>query len=428
MKILQVVHNFIDTNLAGSELYTYYLCRELKKKHAVAVFYYKKNESNQFDLERGHVNDIQTYVARVPTTDLYKWSFLQYRNSAVDDLFMKVLSEFRPDVVHLQHLLYASMNFPTILHRLGIPMVQTLHDYYLICPCFKLLDYRLRICEEVRPIRCFVSILSILHSFGRKHLVRKIVTDFHYCANLFQHTAWKRKRFIKRNVFRHVDLFISPSEFLREKFIEYGLRPERIIYSGNGMNYELTEKYHRGKRNEIEPMTFGYIGGHQVEKGVPLLIDAFNGIKNARLFIYGSGKETEYKKMIKSSNIFLKGRVEDHKKAEAFGQLDFLVVPSIWYENAPLTIHEAFMFKVPVLTSNIGGMAEAVKDGINGLHFRVADPGDLRRKMEYCISHPEEVARMGQNTPRVKSIEENATEIEKIYSRLIPFRRLETRI
>jgi glycosyltransferase involved in cell wall biosynthesis len=215
---------------------------------------------------------------------------------------------------------------------------------------------------------------------------------------------------------------------LREKFIEYGLRPERIIYSGNGMNYGITEKYHRGKRNGTEPMTFGYIGGHQVEKGVPLLIEAFNGIKNARLFIYGSGKETEYKKMIKSSNIFLKGRVEDHKKAEAFGQLDFLVVPSIWYENAPLTIYEAFMFKVPVLTSNIGGMAEAVKDGINGLHFRVADAGDLRRKMEYCIAHPEEVARMGQNTPRVKSIDENATEIEKIYSRLVSFRRQETTI
>jgi glycosyltransferase involved in cell wall biosynthesis len=169
-------------------------------------------------------------------------------------------------------------------------------------------------------------------------------------------------------------------------------------------------------------MTFGYMGGHQVEKGVPLLIEAFNRIQNGRLFIYGSGREKEYTSLITNPNIHLKGRVEDDQKARAFALLDVLIVPSIWYENSPLTIHESFMFKVPVLTANIGGMAELVKDGIDGLHFRVADVNDLHRKIVYCTEHPEEVARMGQNTPRIKSIEENATEMEEIYRRLMSSR------
>lgn len=418
--------------MAGSELYTYYLCKELEKKHDVAVFYYKINDEDRYDLERGSVNEVKTYAIRVPPTNLYELSLLQYRNSSVDDIFVKVLSEFQPDIVHLQHLLYASMNFPAILQALGIPVVQTLHDYYLICPCVNLMDYQLRICDKVRPIHCFVSILSnvlngfrpsAVRSYSKKDLVRKIAKNYRYYARLFQHTVWERKRFVKRYVFRNVDLFISPSECLRERFIGYGLCPGKIIHSDNGLNYDVVETcQHRERKNE-EPMTFGYMGGHQVEKGVPLLISAFNGINNARLFIYGRGKEAEYRKMIKNSNIFLKGWVEDRQKAEAFGQLDVLIVPSLCYENSPLTIHEAFMFKIPVLTSNIGGMAELVQDGINGLHFRVGDVVDLRRKISYCIENREEVARMAQNAPRVKSIQENAAEIEEIYDRLISSRR-----
>jgi glycosyltransferase involved in cell wall biosynthesis len=205
---------------------------------------------------------------------------------------------------------------------------------------------------------------------------------------------------------------------LKNKFIEFGIPAEKIIYSDNGMHIDLVKNDKYEGKEKKNMMTFGYIGGHQIEKGVPLLINAFNSIKNANLFIYGSGKETEYRQMITNQNIYLKGRIEDNEKPQVFNHMDVLIVPSIWYENSPLTIHEAFIFKVPVLTSNIGGMAELVKDNVNGLHFQVGDIDDLCRKINYCIEHPEEVEQMARNTPAVKSISDNAEELEKMYYQL----------
>jgi glycosyltransferase involved in cell wall biosynthesis len=400
------------------------------KRHEVAVFYYKNTNAETFNLEQGNVNGINTYVMNIPgkelkkkqADDLSQYSILNYRNSYVDNLFKKSLLDFNPDVVHLQHLLYSSMNFPKIIHHSGIPIVHTLHDYHLMCPCVKLLDYNLRICEEINIFRCFMSnfrsYVSTIRPYSKKNLIRRILTGIPYSLKLFYHISWRRSYFIKHDVFRHVDLFISPSHFLKNKFIEFGIPAEKIIYSDNGMHIDLVKNDKYEGKEKKNMMTFGYIGGHQIEKGVPLLINAFNSIKNANLFIYGSGKETEYRQMITNQNIYLKGRIEDNEKPQVFNHMDVLIVPSIWYENSPLTIHEAFIFKVPVLTSNIGGMAELVKDNVNGLHFQVGDIDDLCRKINYCIEHPEEVEQMARNTPAVKSISDNAEELEKMYYQL----------
>lgn len=238
-----------------------------------------------------------------------------------------------------------------------------------------------------------------------------------YCAQSLYHLFYKREKAVRR-VFKNIDLFISPSKFLRSKFIAYGLLQEKIIYCDNGMNYNVLKNYHNRKR-PTNHMIFAYIGSHQVEKGVPLLIEAFNGISDTQLRIYGSGGEKQYQGLIKNPNIHLMGRVEDDQKAEAFSEIDVLIVPSLWFENSPLTIHEAFMFGVPVITSNIGGMAELVEDGRTGLHFEVGNAEDLRRKIQFCIDSPAEVERMAQNIPKVKSIQENVQELEEIYSNLI---------
>ncbi len=409
MRILQVIHDFVDTQLAGSELYTYYLSKELKKRHEVAIMYYSNSESD-FAIKEGEYHGLRTFIVNIPVTNMYRWSRFNYQNKQTDALFGKILSVFNPQIIHFQHLLFSSMNFPSIAKALRYPSIHTLHDFYLVCPMITLLDRNSNLCEKINKTKC---ILCFLDYFGKKNTVFRA-----YWVRAFYHLLWKRNNMVNKGVFRDVDLFISPSQFLMGKFIKYGLPPEKIIYSDNGMNTGII-KDNLPKRTSPACMTFGYLGGNREEKGIRLLIEAFNQIKSAQLHIYGKNVEKQYGDMAKNPNIKFKGLISDEQKAETFEEMDALIFPSICFENSPVAIHEAFMFQKAVITSDIGGMAELVRDGENGLLFRAGDVEELRRKIRYCINNPDGVRRMGQSAPKIKSIRENVEELEKIYEEIV---------
>jgi len=148
--------------------------------------------------------------------------------------------------------------------------------------------------------------------------------------------------------------------------------------------------------------------------------------EKAELRIYGhiSEHSPDYFDMLKrkaggKNNIKFMGEYYVEEAPEIFSQLDVLVVPSIWHENSPLTIHEAFMAGVPVITSNIGGMAELVKHNINGLLFKVGDSEDLYQTMKMVIENPELLSELNEEIVPIKSIDEDAEELERIYMDLI---------
>ncbi len=99
-------------------------------------------------------------------------------------------------------------------------------------------------------------------------------------------------------------------------------------------------------------------------------------------------------------------------------EVDVLVVPSMWYENMPLVINEAFLSKTPVIASDIGGIPELIRDGVDSILFKAGDIEDLRKKIEYVINNPDIIEKFKKNMPRVKSIEDNARETEKLYNKL----------
>jgi glycosyltransferase involved in cell wall biosynthesis len=113
------------------------------------------------------------------------------------------------------------------------------------------------------------------------------------------------------------------------------------------------------------------------------------------------------------------GRFENGRVAEVMSGIDVLIVPSIWPENAPLVIQEAFMARVPVIASRVGGIPELVRHGENGLLVETGNPADLQAKMEYLIENPHLLQLYSLDIERIKSIDENAEELEQIYERLI---------
>jgi len=225
-----------------------------------------------------------------------------------------------------------------------------------------------------------------------------------------------------RKLFEGVDLFIAPSPFLREKFIQFGLDPDRITFSDYGIAPlgELPPP-----RAPEHPICFTFVGTLVEHKGLHVLIDAFNRLPHdeAELNVYGDLSEfTGYVQRIQAAiahpGITLRGRAENRDIPRILSETDVLIVPSIWFENSPITIHEAFLARVPVIASRFGGMADLVEDGRNGMLFDLGDADDLHRCLKHFVDAPETIETIRPDPAEVKSVASDAQWMIETYQRL----------
>jgi glycosyltransferase involved in cell wall biosynthesis len=240
------------------------------------------------------------------------------------------------------------------------------------------------------------------------------------------------------------DAVIAHSQFLAQVFAQAGLTGP-ILHIANGHDLGWLAAYHgktsrpasRGGGSPI--LRFGYMGQIGFNKGVRVLIDAFLLATSGRatpgrdsapacLDIWGSldkTEETAYVAGIRATAdqaagaITLRGPFRRTDIATVLAGIDVLVVPSLWYENAPLVIQEAFATGTPVITTDLGGMAEAVTDGLNGLCFRCGDAAGLAHQMRRLLTEPDLLPRLQNGIPPVKTIDEELTEIQSLYADLI---------
>ncbi|MFB3785860.1 MAG: glycosyltransferase [bacterium] len=220
-----------------------------------------------------------------------------------------------------------------------------------------------------------------------------------------------RREWIRR-IFMETDLFISPSRFLRDFYIRHGLPEEKIIFLDNGFIPPVPLP----RRRIRKPLRFGYIGTWIPPKGVDIAMRAFQAIDptQARLVVHGffpgyEGHE-EYESDLRAlagPAVEWGGKYEPGEVYSRLAELDCLIVPSIWWENSPLTVHEAFLAGVPVLTADVGGMAEQVREG-GGLTFRHRDPESLRALVQRIIDTPEILNGLRAGIPVVQSLREQA--------------------
>lgn len=234
-------------------------------------------------------------------------------------------------------------------------------------------------------------------------------------------TNWSRR------VLEEVDAFISPSRFLRDFFIQRGLPAGKIEYLDNG--FEPADPWI--VRPVRLPLRFGYMGTWIPSKGVDLVLRAFQAIDptEARLAMYGffpgydgyDDYET-YLRSLSSPAVEWCGRYASRDIDAVLAGLDVLIVPSIWWENSPLTIHEAFRAGVPVIAGDAGGMAELLGSG-GGLLFRHRDADDLRRVVKRIIASPGIADDLRRSIPGVQSISGHVDRLETLYTELMEEKR-----
>ncbi len=385
--------------MAGSEVYTYNLTQELSKRHDISVFTRIENPfMNEYEHIEEKIGDVHIWRINKPKRDHSLED--KYLDERMDEEYRKFLTHQKPDIVHVQHLSHLSTNLPIISkEEFDIPVVFTIHDFWMFCIRGQLITPKYEICTGPSEEKC-TRCLRYMHVTPESYLKYR------------EHMA---------GALKSIDVFLAPSKFIRQFYLHMGIPESKIIYSPYGFKKDII-RYRKKYHVSGAPIRFGFVGRIIPVKGIHLLLRSFSSIEKkngATLSVYGSaGNYIKYLENMSTEGVYFKGGFDNSIIDSVLEEMDVLVVPSIWYENAPLVIQEATLKGIPVITSNIGGMAELVEEGVNGFLFDVNSVDSLRERMEEIITNPEILNAMNINPENVRSIEEDAKEIERIYRRL----------
>jgi glycosyltransferase involved in cell wall biosynthesis len=229
-----------------------------------------------------------------------------------------------------------------------------------------------------------------------------------------------------RHAVQGVDLFLSPSRFLKDLFVRSGMiAADRIEVSPNGQ--DLSRFANMPPRVRGPALRFGYVGTIAEHKGIHVLVEAMNGLADqpaAECRIHGELEAfVEYEERLLALNRnprtrFL-GKFMPSEIARVLSEIDVLVIPSLWYENAPVTIQEAALARIPVIASDHGGLAEHVIEGVTGLKFYPGDADDLRKKLVWFVEDFSRCDRFDFSQVPVVSVQDQAAEMERRYLALV---------
>ncbi len=356
----------------------------------------------------------------------------RYRHEGVDQRFSELLDEFRPHVVHVGHLNHLSTSLIEQASARDVPVVFTLHDYWLMCPRGQFLQMHpanprdpWSACDGQEDRKCAERCYARYFSGAPQEREEDVAYWTGWVGRRMEHA---------RRMAGLVDLFIAPSRYLLERFRDgFGLPAAKLRYMDYG--FDLSRLV--GRRRQAEPeFVFGYIGTHIPAKGIHHLVEAFGQLRGrARLRIWGRERAANTEALQALARALpgdAAGRVEwlpEYRNADivrdVFDRVDAIVVPSIWAENSPLVIHEALQARVPVITADTGGMSEYVHDGMNGLLFTHRDPHALARAMQRLVDEPELAQRLGSRgylaseSGDVVGLEAHVREVEALYARVI---------
>jgi glycosyltransferase involved in cell wall biosynthesis len=444
VRILYVVHGFPPDTWAGTEVYTLELARAMHARgHAVAVATRappKDGDEPDWTVDEEtfdglRVHRIRRRVERLPIAE-------SYRPEEAVAAFFQVVDRERPDVVHFQHVLHLSVDLVPAARTLGIPCVVTLNDYWPLCARVQLLRPDGVRCEKNQGMGCFPCVKDkdprlVPIAKAVAPIVQPVATmlDAALCKPGRPKVGFRSRiaRFARswldlseRNAYvlgklAQADLLVAPSAFLRERFLETGFfDAEKIVHSDYGTRMQ---KAAIGAKRPSKIVRFAYVGSLVEHKGVATLVEAASRLDPARaeLGVHGAFRPEDDAYHARLEGLAYGGPVRfrgpfDHDRiGEIHREIDVLVVPSLWFENSPLTIHEAFLHGTPVVASGIGGMRELVRDGVDGFHARPGDADHLASVLKRFVNDPSLAARLARNLPRVKTIEEDVLETEARY-------------
>jgi len=358
----------------GDCIYTIELERLLKSKgHEVSVFS-MQHPSNQSSEYAGY------FPSQIDFNKRSLKSFISllirpFGSPEVEKKFTRLIADFKPDIVHLNNIhSQLSPVIALIAHKHEIPVVWTLHDYKLVCPAYLLLSGG-KPCEA-----CLDKKWSVL---SKKCIKDNLLASF---VAYLEARHWHAEK-----LNRMTDKFISPSNFLKGRMVIGGLDQSKIEVIHNFISTSgLPEPSNTGGDY------YCYIGRLSPEKGIDTLLKAATSLPEYKLKIIGTGPlESDLISKNKRAHIEFLGYKTGNELKNLLSGSRFMVIPSEVYENNPLTVIESLCAGTPVLGSDIGGIPELIKPGLNGMLFEAGNIMDLQKNISYMWQHHTDFNRIG---------------------------------
>jgi glycosyltransferase involved in cell wall biosynthesis len=366
----------------GDSTYTFNLAGLLRARGHEVAFFAMRDERNlpdpNADLFVDPIDFLDLNEHKSPATGLKVIGRAIY-SAAARRNFARLVDRFAPDVVHLQNI-HHHITPAVILEarQRGLPVVWTLHDYKLICPnTHFLIDRTGEICEACGQNRYYQAMFRRCKKGS--FLASSVATGEAYVHRLMR-------------VRSMVDVFLAPSGFLRQKFIDRGFPSERVHH----LPLFLPEDtFTIGRQGDGYMLFFGRI---ELIKGIVPLLAASTLVPELPLVLAGRvrGSLADELPGMLPPNAQYAGMKNGDELRDLLDRARAVVLPSLWYENQPFSILEAFAAGKPVLASDLGGMRELVAGEQRGLLVPPGDVHALARAMKWVYTHPEEAREMGQ--------------------------------
>jgi len=384
MRILLVHNKYRE---AGGEDVVFETERRLLERAGHSVTSYVRSNTEIQD---------DSVMARIAIVPQMLWS------SKMRNEFVGVLDRVRPDLVHVHNtFMRITPSIYSACTEQGIPVVQTLHNFRLLCPGGNFYRHGL-ICRDCVHQNLLQSVRHGCYrdSHGATAAVA-LMLAVHRTLETYE---------------KSVARFITLTQFAKQEFVAAGFPSERVVVKPNFLDEDPRERTGKGDYAL-------FVGRLMENKGTRILLKGWQKLQpvgHYPLRIAGDGPdrkalETEARES-KLSRISFLGRIPRDAVLEAIKGARFVIVPSTLYEGFPMCIVESFACGTPVVCSKLGGLAEIVEDHVTGLHFNPGDAEGLARTVEWAWSHPSELERMG----RVARAEyETKYTAEKNYLRLV---------
>jgi glycosyltransferase involved in cell wall biosynthesis len=411
---LIVAHNHPRVGPGGAELHAFEQYEQMRRSDLFEPVFLARSGPPGSPARRFHDRTPLGAIGEDPDQYLfftdpeaYDWFYGMSRDKSATLSFRDFLLANQPDVVHFHHTVRLGYEMLRVTRNTlpHVPILYTLHEFGPICHRAGQMVRTVaeELCDEASPRRC------------------------HECfPEIGPQRFYLRERFIRSHL-RFVDLFLAPSRFLLERYVGWGLPRERIRMLDHGRPpLAFVEQEDRSRRDR-----FGFFGQITSFKGLQVLLEAMRrlgGDFSGHLWVHGSGLEaqpesfrTEISHLLRdtSQTVTFSGAYERERLPHLIASVDWVVVPSMWWENSPLVVQEAFQGTRPVICSGIGGLAEKVTDGVNGLHFTRGDPGSLARTLRRAVESEGMWDRLRGGIPPIPRVDDHVRTLGEIYTDLL---------
>ena len=420
MKILLVLHNHPEGSTGGAEIHAMDMALELAARHRVKIACrIVERGLEEGELCRSSSRGIE--IVGLNNTLKGAGSFSKmFVNEMVDEIWSRLLEDEKPDIVHIHHLAGLSFGIAPVTASRGIPTLMSIHDYCLLCPRGQMIRDDLGRCSTGSESLCVQCLdpRRTVRSFVRR-MARHLKIGRGTETGAFETYARGARRLGDA-----VSAFIVPSTFVSREFRRLGFPGKRIHIVPHGIPRFDSDTPPR--HDETDPFVFGYMGSLIPSKGVHVAIDAFRTLREEDVSLHifgpsppyhGDGRYADRLRGAAASDrrIRFLGSYAHQEYPRILAAIDALVIPSLWNEFFSLVLHEARLYRVPVIASRLGALEEYVTDGEDGFLFPPGDEKELAGIMRLLYRDRHLHRSLAESAPLPRTVSECAADLENIY-------------